>query len=201
MFTGIIEALGEIIAIHKIDGNIYLQVKSKLSSNFKIDQSVAHNGICLTVTAINNDVHTVCAVPETILKTTIAYWQIDDIINLEQCMQLNARLDGHIVQGHVDAKAKCIKRTDNKNSWNYTFQIPHQFAHLIVEKGSITINGTSLTCFNITNTTFEVAIIPYTFEHTSIYLVNKSSIVNIEFDIIGKYVARLNTINSPQQDV
>ena len=194
MFTGIIETTGKIISKYKEHENVYLEVQSSISSELKIDQSLAHNGICLTVIKILDDIHTVCAVQETINKTTLGNWEANDLINLERCMQLNGRLDGHIVQGHVDGLATCIKRTDLQDNWNFTFQIDDVNAHLIIEKGSITINGTSLTCYNVTKNSFDVTIIPYTFEHTSIANVHENDKVNIEFDVIGKYVARMKSI-------
>ena len=191
MFTGIIEATGVVQSIEPKDGNLYIQIKSPFGKELQIDQSVAHNGVCLTVIAIKNNVHTVCAVPETILKTTVGDWLVGDEINLERCTKLGDRLDGHIVQGHVDTRATCISRVDNSSNWNFTFSINVEFAHLIVEKGSIAINGVSLTCFNLTNTSFEVAIIPYTFEHTNFKHIADYSLLNLEFDVIGKYVARM----------
>jgi riboflavin synthase len=194
MFTGIIESTGKIMSIVQEHQNLVLQIESPITPELKIDQSVAHNGICLTITAIDENTHTVCAVKETIDKTTISHWKIGNIVNLERCMQLNGRLDGHIVQGHVDTTAVCIKRTDLEQNWLFTFEISPSFSHLIIEKGSVSINGTSLTCFNVTRTTFEVTIIPYTFEHTSIPEVFEGTFVNIEFDVIGKYIARMKEV-------
>ena len=188
MFTGIIETTGKIISKYKEHENVYLEVQSSISSELKIDQSLAHNGICLTVIKILDDIHTVCAVQETINKTTLGNWEANDLINLERCMQLNGRLDGHIVQGHVDGLAYL------QDNWNFTFQIDDKNGHLIIEKGSITINGTSLTCYHVTKNSFDVTIIPYTFEHTSIANVHENDKVNIEFDVIGKYVARMKSI-------
>jgi len=195
MFTGIIETTGQVVQCTPSDGNLILQIQSSLSPELRIDQSVAHNGICLTVTAIQHDTHTVCAVPETIAKTTLGQWKQGDRINLERCMLLNGRLDGHIVQGHVDSTARCIRRLDHPGHWLFTFGIDPSFAHLIIEKGSVTINGTSLTCFNVGPDSFEVTIIPYTFEHTSIQQVQEGSLVNIEFDVVGKYLARMNQLH------
>lgn len=191
MFTGIIEATGTIHAIDLKEGNLYISMKSPISHELTIDQSVAHNGICLTVIQVEGDVHTLCAVPETIAKTTIGDWIVGDEVNLERCTRLGDRLDGHIVQGHVDTSATCIKRTDNGSNWNFTFSINAEFAHLIVEKGSIAVNGVSLTCFNVQEMSFEVAIIPYTYQHTNFKNLSDYSSVNIEFDVIGKYVARM----------
>lgn len=196
MFTGIIETLGTIVALSKQHQNMELTIESPITPELKVDQSVAHNGICLTVTAIEGNKHVVCAVKETIDKTTIAHWQIGETVNLERCMQLNGRLDGHIVQGHVDDTAQCIKRIDLDQNWIFTFEIKPQFSHLIIEKGSISINGTSLTCFNVTHQTFDVTIIPYTFEHTSISQVHEGTLVNIEFDVIGKYIARMKQVEA-----
>ncbi|MEN9339549.1 MAG: hypothetical protein RIQ62_861 [Bacteroidota bacterium] len=191
MFTGIIETTGLITDIRFDNGNLFVSIQSSIGPELKIDQSVSHNGICLTVINIQENIHQICAVTETITKTNIGSWSIGDIVNLERCTQLNGRLDGHIVQGHVDTKATCIARINQGGNWNYTFSINEEFSNLIVEKGSIAVNGVSLTCFNLTNTSFEVAIIPYTYENTNFKDLADYSIVNIEFDIIGKYVARM----------
>jgi riboflavin synthase len=191
MFTGIIETTGLITDIRFDNGNLFVSIQSSIGPELKIDQSVSHNGICLTVINIQENIHQICAVTETITKTNIGSWSIGDIVNLERCTQLNGRLDGHIVQGHVDTKATCIARINLGGNWNYTFSINEEFSNLIVEKGSIAVNGVSLTCFNLTNTSFEVAIIPYTYENTNFKDLADYSIVNIEFDIIGKYVARM----------
>lgn len=190
MFTGIVESLGSLKKLVQDGENLLIEVESPISHELKIDQSVAHNGICMTITAIENNTHTVCAVPETISKTTLKYWKTGMNINLERCIRLQDRLDGHLVQGHVDSTALCIDRIDEDNFWTFKFEIHPSFSALIIEKGSICINGTSLTCFNLTSTTFEVAIIPYTFEHTSIAQVHINDLVNIEFDVIGKYILR-----------
>lgn len=194
MFTGIIEQLGTIKNIVEDQGNIILSVHSEMTSELNVDQSVAHNGICLTVTSIQDQLHQVCAVPETISKTTIGSWKVGQHINLERCLKLQDRIDGHIVQGHVDTTAICIRRIANENSWIFRFRFPIEFRNLIIEKGSVAINGTSLTCFNITDNEFEVAIIPYTFEHTAIHQLQENGSVNLEFDVIGKYVSRLNEL-------
>jgi len=191
MFTGIIETTGIVKAVKVKKGNLHLDIESPISHELKIDQSVAHNGICLTIVGVKGNVHSVCAVPETILKSTIGEWSVDDLINLERCTQIGARLDGHIVQGHVDTRATCIERIHTISNWNYRFSINVEFSHLIVEKGSVAINGVSLTCFNLTDTSFEVAIIPYTYEHTNFKNLVDYSRVNLEFDVIGKYVARV----------
>lgn len=190
MFTGIIETLGWVKDIVHTGSNISYLISSSIGQELKIDQSLAHDGVCLTVESINKDIHQVTAIAETISKTNLTGWKIGSTINLERCMMMNGRLDGHIVQGHVDSTAICMERIDKNGSWEFQFEFPSEFAHLVIEKGSIAVNGTSLTCFDITNSTFRVAIIPYTFEHTSIQFVNVGSIVNIEFDILGKYVQR-----------
>lgn len=195
MFTGIVESVGIIQSIQQLQHNLIVTIESKISGELKIDQSVAHQGICLTVTACNNHTHTVCAVPETIQKTTIGKWKVGDEINLERCLQFNGRLDGHIVQGHVDSVATCIARKNNPDYWNFTFQIDPQFAGLLIEKGSVCVNGTSLTCFHVTQNSFEVTIIPYTYQHTSIQHVMMQDQVNIEFDVIGKYILRQQSLS------
>lgn len=194
MFTGIIEAEGRIKDIISENGTLLLEIESALASDLKVDQSLAHNGICLTVIEANKLFHKVCAVQETIEKTSISAWKPNDLINLERCLKLNDRLDGHLVQGHVDSKALCIARIEEQNNWIFRFQIPKEFAPLIIEKGSVCVNGTSLTCFNVTIDTFDVAIIPYTFEHTTIRFVNEKDAVNIEFDVIGKYISRMKMV-------
>jgi riboflavin synthase len=190
MFTGIIETLGLVKDIVHSGSNISYLISSSIVQELKIDQSLAHDGVCLTVESTNNDTYQVTAIAETISKTNLTGWKIDSIINLERCMPMNGRLDGHIVQGHVDCTAICTQRIDKNGSWEFQFEYPTEFAHLVIEKGSIAVNGTSLTCFGITNNSFKVAIIPYTFEHTSIQNVLVGSLVNIEFDILGKYVQR-----------
>ncbi len=190
MFTGIIETLGLVKDIVHSGSNITYLISSSIGQELKIDQSLAHDGVCLTVESINNDLHQVTAIAETISKTNLTGWKIGSTINLERCMLMNGRLDGHIVQGHVDCTAICIERIDKNGSWEFQFEFPTEFAHLVIEKGSIAVNGTSLTCFAITNNSFKVAIIPYTYEHTSIQNMQAGSLVNIEFDILGKYVQR-----------
>ncbi len=190
MFTGIIECIGKIVALEKQGSNFVISIRSTISSSLKIDQSIAHNGVCLTVVKIVDDVHTVVAIAETLVKSTIHLISIGDLINLEQAMLMNTRLDGHLVQGHVDTTAACIEVRDDDGSWVYTFEFDEKHQSLVVEKGSICIDGISLTLFNVTTKTFSVAIIPYTYEHTCIHLVKIGSLVNLEFDIIGKYVAR-----------
>jgi riboflavin synthase len=190
MFTGIIESTGSIISIEKNGSNTSFWISSTLSAELKVDQSLSHNGVCLTVEAIENDRHRVTAIEETLKKTNLGHWQIGHTLNLERCMVMNGRLDGHIVQGHVDCIATCIKYQELEGSWEYRFEFPVEFAHLVIEKGSIAVNGTSLTCFAVEGNQFSVAIIPYTYAHTSIQWVKKDTVVNIEFDILGKYVQR-----------
>jgi riboflavin synthase len=195
MFTGIIEALGTIKEIKNDGTNRIFWVESPISHELKIDQSVSHNGVCLTVDALENGLHRVTAIAETIAKTNIGSWGTGSQVNLERCMRLNDRLDGHIVQGHVDCTATCISKEDKSGSWEFRFKIPVEFEALIIEKGSISVDGTSLTIFNVSADEFSVAIIPYTFEHTTIKHTEFGKKVNIEFDIIGKYVNRLNLRN------
>lgn len=190
MFTGIIEAAGQIIEVTAQGTNKTFWIQSPLSHELKIDQSVSHDGVCLTVEELRDGAHRVTAIEETLEKTNLASWAAGRSVNLERCMIMNGRLDGHIVQGHVDATAVCVDRQDLDGSWEFRFAIPEQFAALIIEKGSISLNGTSLTIFNITRTEFTVAIIPYTYHHTSISQVQPGSVVNIEFDMIGKYIQR-----------
>jgi len=191
MFTGIIETLGKVVDLQKDQGNLHITVESAISAELKIDQSVAHNGVCLTVVAVADGIHTVTAIEETLNKTSIGYLEVGNLVNLERCMQMNARLDGHIVQGHVDQTAKCIGFKELDGSWEYTFEYDSAIGNVTVEKGSICVNGISLTVVNSHANTFSVAIIPYTFEHTNLQDVREGSVVNLEFDIIGKYVARL----------
>ncbi|MFP5040623.1 riboflavin synthase [Parasediminibacterium sp. JCM 36343] len=194
MFTGIIECIGIVEAIENKGSNVTFWVSSPIAAELKIDQSVSHSGVCLTVEAIKDGLHEVTAIDETLKKTNLGSWAIGTLVNLERCMQMNGRLDGHIVQGHVDATATCIKKLVLEGSWEYTFQFPRSFAHLVIEKGSVSVNGTSLTCFNVTDTTFTVAIIPYTFQHTNMKELEAGHLVNIEFDIIGKYISRMASL-------
>jgi riboflavin synthase len=191
MFTGIIETTGIIQSIERSGTNVSFWVASSLANALKVDQSLSHNGVCLTVEAIETDLHKVTAIEETLQKTNLGSLQTGNVVNLERCMQLNGRLDGHIVQGHVDSTAVCSEAITKDGSWEYRFEIDAAFASLIIEKGSITINGTSLTIFDLTENSFKVAIIPYTYHHTNISSVQVGSVVNIEFDMIGKYVNRL----------
>ncbi|SFG91523.1 riboflavin synthase [Pedobacter insulae] len=191
MFTGIIETLGEISKIETEGSNVHFTIASAMSSALKIDQSVAHNGVCLTVVNVDETTHTVTAIAETLAKTNLAHLKVADKINLERCMQMNARLDGHIVQGHVDQTATCILVKELDGSWEYRFKYDSSLGNVTVEKGSICINGISLTVVNATIDEFSVFIIPYTYDHTNLHQVRVSDEVNLEFDIIGKYVARL----------
>ena len=191
MFTGIIEELGEIVNLKSDKENIHLTVKSNISSDLKIDQSLAHNGVCLTVVDLNKDTHTVTAIKETIDKSNIGHLRIGDKINLERAMKLGARLDGHIVQGHVDQLGKCIAIEEADGSWVFTFNYEDTFDNLTIEKGSVTINGVSLTVINSKKNSFSVAIIPFTFENTNFGSIKVNDYVNLEFDVIGKYVAKL----------
>ncbi|WP_316821490.1 riboflavin synthase [Pedobacter gandavensis] len=191
MFTGIIETLGEIEAIREEGTNLHFTVKSELSNELKIDQSIAHNGVCLTVVALTDTNHTVTAIQETLEKTNLGHLALGSKVNLERCMQMNGRLDGHIVQGHVDQTAVCVKRAELDGSWEYRFKYDAQNGNVTVEKGSVCVNGISLTVVGSENDEFSVFIIPYTFEHTNLHQVNVGDTVNLEFDIIGKYVARL----------
>lgn len=191
MFTGIIETLGKVTQLKKEQGNLHISIQSTISPELKIDQSVAHNGVCLTVVSLNQNLHTVTAIDETLQKTNLAELKVGDLINLERCMQMNGRLDGHIVQGHVDQTAKCTDLKEADGSWIFTFQYDASKGNLTVEKGSICVNGISLTVVNSDEDTFSVAIIPYTFEHTNLQNIKPGDIVNLEFDIIGKYVAKM----------
>lgn len=191
MFTGIIETTGIVTDIISTGTNKTFWIASPISADLKVDQSVAHSGVCLTVEKTENGQHQLTAIEETLHKTNLNTWKTGTFVNIERCLTMNGRLDGHIVQGHVDAVATCQQVTDKDGSWEYTFSFDPKFAALVIEKGSIAINGTSLTVFNVTGNTFTVAIIPYTYEHTNIHQVTAGSLVNIEFDMIGKYVARL----------
>jgi riboflavin synthase len=195
MFTGIIEALGIIKEVSTDGMNRVFRMESEISSQLKTDESVSHNGICLTVEEVRGSMYRVTAIAETLAKTNAGFWKEGDVINLERSLKINDRLDGHIVQGHVDGTATCIEKKDVEGSVEFTFSFDKKNAALIIEKGSICINGVSLTAFNVTQNTFTVAIIPYTITHTNFSTLNKNDVVNIEFDILGKYVTRIITIN------
>ncbi|MCO6501031.1 MAG: riboflavin synthase [Vicingus serpentipes] len=190
MFTGIIEGLGEIVAIKKEEENVLFSVKCPFTHELKIDQSLAHNGVCLTIIDINEDIYTVTAIKETLGKSSLGHLSIGDAVNLERAMLANGRFDGHVVQGHVDQTAKCIDIKEEDGSWMYTFEYDTK-GNITVEKGSITVNGVSLTVVNSQNNQFSVCIIPYTKEHTTFNDLSIGNTVNLEFDIIGKYVAKL----------
>ncbi len=191
MFTGIIESIGTITATTTSGTNTTFHISSPISAELKTDQSVSHNGVCLTVESVSGNTHTVTAIAETLAKTNLGNWAPGDLVNLERCLQMNGRLDGHIVQGHVDATATCISRTDQQGSWEFRFSFPASFAPLVIEKGSIALNGISLTVFNVEDAAFSVAIIPYTFAHTNMQHLLPGHTVNIEFDIVGKYIQRM----------
>lgn len=191
MFTGIVETLGIISDIKKDQENIHLTIQTNITNELKIDQSVAHNGVCLTVVNLFDDKHVVTAIKETIDKTTLGSWQIGDKVNIERAMKLGDRLDGHIVQGHVDQTAICTNIVDKEGSWEFTFEYDTALNNITIEKGSITINGTSLTVVNSKKDSFSVAIIPYTYENTIFHTFEIGTKVNLEFDVVGKYIARM----------
>ena len=191
MFTGIIEAFARVNALTEDGDNLHIQFKSELAGSLKIDQSVAHNGVCLTVVACNNKLYSVTAIKETLHKTNLGLLKVGHLVNIERAMQLGDRLDGHIVQGHVDQTARCIAANTLDGSWTYTFDYDSIPENITIEKGSITVNGVSLTVVNSIDNGFSVAIIPYTYENTSFKKLEVGHIVNLEFDIIGKYISKL----------
>jgi riboflavin synthase len=191
MFTGIIETLGIISDIKKDQENIHLTIQTNITNELKIDQSVAHNGVCLTVVNLFDDKHVVTAIKETIDKTTLGSWKIGDKVNIERAMKLGDRLDGHIVQGHVDQTAICCNIEDKDGSWEFTFEYNTALNNITIEKGSVTVNGTSLTVVNSKKDSFSVAIIPYTYENTIFHTFEIGTKVNLEFDVVGKYIARM----------
>ena len=191
MFTGIIETLGEIVQLEKNQSNLDLWVKSKITSELKIDQSVAHNGVCLTVVDIDNDIYRVTAIEETLQKTNLNHLKQGDFVNLERAMLINSRLDGHMVQGHVDTTAVCSHVSNQEGSWEFRFQFKDTPEFITVEKGSITVDGVSLTVVDSMEKEFSVAIIPYTYQHTRFQRYQTSDLVNIEFDVIGKYIHKI----------
>ncbi|MBD0831322.1 riboflavin synthase [Aestuariibaculum sediminum] len=195
MFTGIIEDLGVITRLETELDNLHITVKSNITAELKIDQSVAHNGVCLTVVQLNDKEYTVTAIKETLDKTNLNHLQIGDTVNLERAMKLGDRLDGHIVQGHVDQTAICENIEEANGSWIFTFSYDASLNNITIEKGSITVNGVSLTVVNSKQNSFSVAIIPYTYEHTNFKTFTKGSTVNLEFDVLGKYVSRLANLN------
>ncbi|SDD36592.1 riboflavin synthase [Niabella drilacis] len=195
MFTGIIEAMGTVISRHENGKNITFWIGSTVSKELKVDQSISHNGVCLTVEAVEEDRHQVTAIAETLEVSNLGHWQAGTLVNLERCMLMNGRLDGHIVQGHVDGKAICRDIVPREGSTEYTIEFDRKFAPMVIEKGSISLNGISLTVFDVTGTTFTVAIIPYTLAHTNMGQLQKGAAVNLEFDVIGKYILRSRTLD------
>lgn len=196
MFTGIIETIGKVISIEPENTNLHFTIQSSLSPELKVDQSVSHNGVCLTITSTTSENYTVTAIAETLAKSNIGKLQQGDEVNLERCTQVGGRLDGHIVQGHVDQIAICTKIKNENGSWVFTFQYDPTLGNITVEKGSITVNGISLTVFDSQNDCFSVAIIPYTYEHTNLKMVKVGDTINLEFDIIGKYVSKILTLRN-----
>lgn len=195
MFTGIIETIGTIEEVKSTGTNKTFWISSPLSPEFKIDQSISHSGVCLTVEEVQGNRHRVTAIAETLQKTNLGHWETGGLVNIERCMLMNGRLDGHIVQGHVDTTAICIHKQELDGSWEFRFRFPAQFGTLVIEKGSISLNGISLTIFNVSDNEFSVAIIPYTYEHTNIKSISSQSIVNLEFDMVGKYINRIHELN------
>ena len=196
MFTGIIEGFGKVIELKSDQENLHITLESKLTRELKIDQSLAHNGVCLTVVDIKGNQYVVTAVQETLLKSNLGDLKLGDFINLERAMKINGRLDGHIVQGHVDQTGKCIGVESKDGSWIYKFDYASDLGNITIEKGSITINGVSLTVINSGINTFSVAIIPYTYEHTNFNFIKVGDIVNLEFDMIGKYIKKIQSVFS-----
>ena len=191
MFSGIVEAAAPVVRLEHDRDNLHISMKCSFANELAIDQSVAHNGVCLTVVKIEDDVYTVTAIKETLLKSNLGLLKVGDKVNLERSMMLNGRLDGHIVQGHVDQTAECIEVAEANGSWYFTFRYDPTLGNVTVEKGSVTINGVSLTVVNSRDDRFSVAIIPYTYEFTNFHQIKVGTTVNLEFDIIGKYIARL----------
>lgn len=194
MFTGIIEDFGTITKLEKENENLHLSLESSITAELKIDQSVAHNGVCLTVVKIDGNQYTVTAIKETLEKTNLSTWKVGAKINLERAMKLGARLDGHIVQGHVDQVGSCTEIKEEGGSWVFSFEYDLSQKNITIEKGSITVNGTSLTVINSGINTFSVAIIPYTYEHTNFHTFEKGTLVNLEFDVVGKYITKMQQL-------
>lgn len=190
MFTGIIETLGKIDKIEREGTNIHITIASSVSSELKVDQSVAHDGVCLTVVALGKGTHTVTAIKETLDRTNLGFWKQGTLINIERAMKAGGRLDGHMVQGHVDMTAECIDVIEQNGSWEFSFRYKPSPEHFLVDKGSVCVNGVSLTVVSPVDDVFKVAIIPFTFEHTNFQDIEAGTTVNLEFDIIGKYIAR-----------
>ncbi|HEV3224966.1 MAG TPA: riboflavin synthase [Puia sp.] len=191
MFTGIIEAIGSISSISEVGTNKTFRISSLLAPHLRVDQSLSHDGVCLTVESVYGESYQVTAIQETLEKSNLGLWKEGGQVNLERCLQINGRLDGHMVQGHVDTTAVCVERWNEEGSWVFRFEFPGHFRNLVIEKGSVAVNGISLTCFEVTDRMFSVAIIPYTFENTNIREIVRGSVINIEFDLIGKYVERM----------
>jgi len=194
MFTGIIEDFGTITKLEKENENLHLSLESSITAELKIDQSVAHNGVCLTVVKIDGNQYTVTVIKETLEKTNLSTWKVGAKINLERAMKLGARLDGHIVQGHVDQVGSCTEVKEEGGSWVFSFEYDLSQKNITIEKGSITVNGTSLTVVNSGINTFSVAIIPYTYEHTNFHTFEKGTLVNLEFDVVGKYITKMQQL-------
>ena len=194
MFTGIIESVGRVKEVITNGSNKSFWIESTISPELRIDQSVSHSGVCLTIEEVIGSLHRVTAIDETLKKTNLASWKAETDVNLERSLALNSRLDGHLVQGHVDSIGICKKREEKKGSWEFEFDFPKKFAELIIEKGSICVNGISLTAFNVKKKSFAVAIIPFTYKHTNINTVKPGEPVNLEFDLVGKYIVRRVTI-------
>ncbi|MFM7358397.1 MAG: riboflavin synthase [Sediminibacterium sp.] len=190
MFTGIIEYLGRVVSVDELGTGKIFWVESPLAEKLHVDQSLSHNGICLTVEDIKSGCHRVTAIRETLEKTNCGNWETGSLVNLERCLPASGRFDGHMVQGHIDCTGTCISREDNTGSWLYRFSFPEKFAPLLIEKGSIAVNGISLTCFDVDKSSFSVAVIPYTFHYTNLFEIVPGSSVNLEFDLLGKYLLR-----------
>jgi riboflavin synthase len=195
MFTGIIESLGEIKSVNKSETNINFNVKSSLANELEIDQSLSHNGVCLTIVNVSENSYSVTAINETILKTNLKNLKAGDFVNLERSMKMNSRLDGHIVQGHVDQTGTCTSIENHDGSWVFSFEFDSDQKNITIEKGSITVNGVSLTVINSNKNSFSVAIIPYTYQNTNFHKLVKGEIVNLEFDVLGKYIAKILDLN------
>jgi riboflavin synthase len=191
MFTGIIESLGIIQSMQQEGTNIHFDISAPIAKELRVDQSVSHNGVCLTVVEASSEIYRVTAIQETLHKTNLLYWKVGDKVNLERCMAANGRFDGHIVQGHVDQIGELVKLEEKDGSWLFDFSYDESLGNITVEKGSVTVNGTSLTCFNSQKGRFSVAIIPYTYKHTIFHQLKVGDMVNLEFDIIGKYIQRI----------